>query len=151
MEDELLTLACVRKIFFIQNHIYYRTSMFHTASFSPYLCSRQKADSNAMHGSCFQFKHHWMNHYMHTYCLITYGCQVANCCIHLSGIWLQLSDISDSEKLCISASEQFKIPSITTDTDKFHFYYVTPFMLTCQIFWIKTTFRCKFHKGPIIS
>jgi hypothetical protein len=33
-----------------------------------------------------------------------------------------------------SASEQFTMPSVTTDTDKFDFYYVTPFMLTCQTF-----------------
>jgi len=53
--------------------------------------------------------------------------------VHLSGLLLQL-DIFKSETLYISASEQFTMPSVTTDTDKFDFYYVTPFMLTCRTF-----------------
>ena len=37
---------------------------------------------------CFQLSHHWMNHYIHTYYVITCGCQVANWGVHLCGLFL---------------------------------------------------------------
>ena len=71
--------------------------------------------------------------YIHTYCILTCRRQIANRNVHLCGSLLQLSDIFESETLYISASEQFTMPSVTTDTDKFDFYYATPFTLNAEL------------------
>lgn len=63
-----LTLVWVRKIFFIQNHIYYQNSTFHSST-SKLICDLDR-EQPALGRMClyFQLKHHWMNNYnLHTH------------------------------------------------------------------------------------